>query len=102
MIGGMKTRLPLLALWASLAYVIIATAITGKLCFDQIRAFHQGAASASGPMDLISPAWVTQQADKAAGLFMSMWLAVWIGIALLAASTVWVAMTSGTSHSDHP
>jgi hypothetical protein len=92
MIGRMKQRLPLFALWASLAYTVIATAITGKMSFDHIRAFHQGAAQASGPMDLISPAWVTQQADKAAGQFMVIWLATWLGLLFITGSSVWLAL----------
>jgi hypothetical protein len=63
----MKSRLPLIAVLGSLAYVVIATAVTGKMCFDQIRVFNQGEAQASGPMDLISPAWVILQADLLVG-----------------------------------
>lgn len=45
-------------------------------------------------MELISPAWVTQQADKAAGQFMVMWLLTWLGIVFMVGSTVWVSLAT--------
>ena len=61
----MKRRLPFIALWASLVYLIAAMAVTSKLCFDQLRAFNRGAAEATGPFTAMSPAWVIVTADTA-------------------------------------
>lgn len=88
----MRSRFPLIALWASLVYLLVATAVTGKHCFDQLRVFHQGAAQASGPLEFISPAWVIQQADVALERLWWMCVAIGVGIVLLAASTVWVSV----------
>jgi hypothetical protein len=92
-----KQRLPLVALWASLAYLLAATAVTGKLCFDQLRVFNQGAAQASGPFQTISPGWVIQEADVALARFWWMCVAIGVGIMLLAMSSVWVSLSGRSS-----
>jgi hypothetical protein len=89
----MKHQLPLIALWASLVYLLIASSVTGKACFDQIRVFNQGAAKASGPLEFLSPAWVIQEADVAMVKLWWMCLAIGVGIVLIAASTVWVSLS---------
>jgi hypothetical protein len=61
----MRRRLPFIALWASMVYLIAAMAVTSKLCFDQLRAFNRGAAEATGPFAAMSPAWVIATADAA-------------------------------------
>jgi hypothetical protein len=83
----------LAALWASLAYLVVATAVTGKLCFDQLRVFYQGAAEASGPFQFVSPAWVIQQANVALDRLWWMCVAVGVGIVLVAMSSVWVSLS---------
>ena len=96
----MQRRFSLIALWASLVYLLVATAITGKPCFDQLRVFNQGAAKASGPLEFISPAWVIQEADKALARLWWMCVAVGVGILLIASSTVWVSLTGCDSATD--
>jgi len=89
----MKERLPLIALWVSLAYLVVATAATGKAALDQVRVFNRGAAEASGPLEFISPAWVVVQADLLLARLWWMFAAVGVGIMLIAMSTVWVSLS---------
>src|SRR5262245_15758645 len=93
----MKPRLPVLTLWASLLYLLIATAVTGKLCFNQLRVFNQGAAKASGPTEFVNPAWVIREADKALDRLWWMCAAVGVGIVLIAVSAVWVSLSGQVS-----
>jgi hypothetical protein len=93
----MRARFPYFALWTSLMYLLAATAITGKLCFDQLRVFNQVAATASGPLEFLSPAWVVQQADLAMGRLWGMCAAIGLGIVLIAASTMWVSLAGRVS-----
>jgi hypothetical protein len=87
----MKPRLPWVALWSSLVYLIVATALTGKLCFDQMLVFGQGAAQASGSLQAVSPVWVVQEANAALARLWWMCAAIGVGIVLIAASVVWVS-----------
>jgi hypothetical protein len=96
----MRFRFPLITLWASLVYLLIATAVTGKQCFDQLRIFNQGAAKASGPLEFINPAWVIQETDVALDRLWWMCTAIGVGIVLLAASTVWVSVVGKGSIAD--
>ncbi len=93
----MRFRLPLIALWLSLLYLLLATAVTGKLLFDQLRVFNRGAATASEPMQFVNPAWVIQEADMALSRLWWMCSAIGFGILLLAASTVWVSLIGSGS-----
>ena len=93
----MKRLLPLVALWASLGYLVAVTAFTGRLAFDQARVFNQGAAQASGPLEFISPSWLLQQTDLLLVRLWWMFLAVGIGIVFIAMSTVWVSLSRGRS-----
>jgi hypothetical protein len=89
----MRRRLPFIALWASLAYLIAALAVTSKLCFDQLRAFARGAAQAGGPFDAMSPAWVIMMADTAQERLWWMCAATGFGILLIALSALWVSLS---------
>jgi hypothetical protein len=93
----MKRLLPLVTLWASLAFLVAVNVGTGKLVFDQVRAFNQGAAQASGPLEFISPSWLIQQTDLLLVRLWWMFLASGVGIAFIAMSTVWVSLSRGRS-----
>jgi len=91
----MRRRLPIIALWASLIYLIAALAVTSKLCFDQLRVFGQGAAQATGSLDMMSPAWVLATADAAQDRLWWLCAAVSLGVLLVALSGLWVSLSSG-------
>jgi hypothetical protein len=88
----MRHHLPLVALWASLAYLVAALAITSKLCFDGLRAFARGAAEAAGPFQAISPAWVIVTSDAALGRLWWLCSAVGLGVLLVALSAPWISL----------
>jgi hypothetical protein len=89
----MKRLLPFFALWASFGYLVVVYVVIGKLVFDQVRAFNQGAAQASGPLEFISPSWLLQQTDFLLVRLWWMFLASGIGIVFIAMSTVWVSLS---------
>jgi hypothetical protein len=88
-------KIPYIALWASLVYLVVALAVTGKLCLDSLREFHRGAATATGPLSVMSPSWVIVTADAAAERLWWLFAAVGLGVLLVAVSAVWVSV-SGT------
>lgn len=91
----MRRRLPFIALWASLTYLVASLAVTSKLCFDQLRAFGRGAAQATGSLDLMSPAWVIATADAAQDRLWWLCAAGGLGVLSVALSGLWVSLTAG-------
>jgi hypothetical protein len=96
----MRIRSPLFALWISLLYLLFATAITGKMCFDRLRVLNQGAATASGPLEFISPSWLIQQTDLAMASLWQMCAAIGVGMILITASAVWVSLADRRRSAD--
>jgi hypothetical protein len=88
-------KAPYIALWASLVYLVVALAVTGKLCLDSLRQFHRGAAEATGPFSAMNPSWVLVTADAAVERLWWLLAAVGLGVLLVAMSAVWVSV-SGT------
>ncbi|HEY7328825.1 MAG TPA: hypothetical protein VH592_14375 [Gemmataceae bacterium] len=89
-------KAPYIALWASLLYLVVALAVTGKLCLDSLRQYHRGAAEATEPFSVMSPSWVIVTTDAAVERLWWLLTAVGLGILLLAMSAVWVS-ASGTN-----
>ena len=86
------TKAPYIALWASLVYLVVALAVTGKLCRDSLREFHRGTAQATGPLEAMSPAWVLHTADAAIERLWWLLAAVGLGVLFVAMSAVWVSV----------
>lgn len=94
----MRRRFPLIALWAPLAFLLVTTAVTGKLCLEQLLAMSAGASTATGALEFISPAWVIQQVNLATSKLWGLSAATGTGIILIAASSVWVSLSCGTAN----
>jgi hypothetical protein len=93
----MRRRIPFIALWSSLAYLIAAMGVTSKLCFDQLRAFSRGAAEATGPFAMMTPAWVMATADAAQERLWWLCASSGLGILLVALCALWVSLSSSES-----
>jgi hypothetical protein len=96
----MRRRLPFLALWASLVYLLAAFTVTSKLCFDLLRAVVREAASATGGGFIgvaISPSWVVSMADAIADRLWWLCAATGFGILLTALSALWISLSPRAS-----
>jgi hypothetical protein len=87
-------RAPYIALLASLVYLVVALAVTGKLSLDSLRQFHRGAAEATGPFASMNPSWVIVTADAAVERLWWLLTAVGLGVLFVAMSSVWVIVSS--------
>jgi hypothetical protein len=91
----MRPKLPLIALWGSQLYLVVALAVMSKLCFDEWRAFIRDAAGASGGLFTVTmnPAWVVAKADAAVNRLWWLCAAIAFGILLTALSTLWASLS---------
>ncbi len=88
----MRRRLPYVALWLSLTYLIGALAVGGHFCFQAVRGFNKGVAKVPGPMT-VNKEWVLEMADQTLQWLLILCGAVALGILFVALSALWVTLT---------
>jgi hypothetical protein len=86
-------KAPFIALWLSLAYLVVALALTGWLCLDAIQVLSRESAKATGQLEFMSPAWVVAGADNAVSRLYWLCASVGLGILFVGMSTVWVSLS---------
>jgi hypothetical protein len=88
----MRRKLPYIALWLSLAYLVGALGAGGHFCFQAVRGFNKGVAKVPGGMT-VNKEWVIEQADHALEWLLILCGAVGLGILFVALSALWVTLT---------
>ena len=85
-------RAPFAALWASLAYLVVALTVSSWLCLRSIQVLSGESAKAIGQLEFMNPAWVISNADNAVAHLFWLCVSTGLGILLVGMSVVWLSL----------
>jgi hypothetical protein len=88
----MRRIIPLILLWLSLIYLVIAFGVTSTGCFFALFYLHGGLGHYN-PGDWNQQAWMTSQVETAFSWFWALCMSVGLGILLVAISSLLVSLT---------